>query len=133
MESINENSNVVKQRHGCVTTWIVIMIISNSLLAIIYLFASDMIIDNLPGDVATSMIILLGIIGIANVVFSVLLLQWKKFAFWGFAITSLVAFFINLSIEVGLGQSVFGLFGIAILYGIMQIKKDNVTAWSNLE
>ena len=74
METINEDSNVEKQRHGCVTAWLILMIIANSITGVIYLFASEMITENLPGDVSTPMIILLGIIGIANVVFSVLLL-----------------------------------------------------------
>lgn len=133
MEQINENPNVSKQRHGCVTAWLVLMIIANSLTAIIYLFASEMITDNLPGNVSTPMIILLGIIGIANIVFSVMLFQWKKLGFWGFIITSIGALIINLSIGLGIGQSLFGLVGIAILYGVLQIKKDSITAWENLE
>jgi hypothetical protein len=133
MEISNENSNVVKQRHGCVTAWLILMIILNSLIAIIYLFASDMITKNLPGNVSTPMIVLLGIIGIGNVVFSVLLFQWKKIGFWGFIFTSIGALIINLNIGLGIGQSLFGLVGIAILYGVLQIKKENVTTWENLE
>ena len=133
METNTENLNVTKQRHGCVTDWLILMIIANSATAILYLFASEMITKNLPGDVSTSMIILLGIIGIGNVIFSVLLLQWKKLGFWGFIITSIGALVINLTIGLGIGQSLFGLVGIGILYGILQIKKDNVTGWENLE
>ena len=133
METIDENSNASKQRHGCVTAWLVLMIIANSLTAILYLFASDIITKNLPGNVSTAMIILLGVIGIGNVIFSVLLFQWKKIGFWGFTITSVGALIINLSIGLGIGQSLFGLVGIAILYGVLQIKKENVTTWKNLE
>lgn len=133
METIDENSNALKQRHGCVTAWLVLMIIANSLLAILYFFASDMIVKNLPGNVSTQMIILLGVIGIGNVIFSVLLLKWKKMGFWGFTITSVVTLIINLSIGLGIGQSLFGLVGIAILYGVLQIKKEHVTTWDNLE
>lgn len=133
METNEENSNVAKQRHGCVTAWLIMMIIINSLTAVIYLFASDMITENLPGDVSTPMIVLLGIIGIGNVVFSVLLFQWKKIGFWGFIVTSIAALIVNLSIGLGIGQSVFGLVGIVVLYGVLQIKKDNVPAWDNLE
>ena len=122
-----------KQRHGCVTAWVVLMIITNSLTAIIYLFASDLITNNLPGNVSTPMIILLGLVGIGNVVFSVFLFQWKKLGFWGFATTSVMALIINLSLGLGIGQSILGLVGIALLYGILQIKKDNVSAWDNLE
>lgn len=78
------------------------------------------------------MIVLLGIIGIANVVFSVLLLQWKN-GFWGFIVTSIAALIINLYLGLGIGQSVFGMVGIAILYFVLQIKKNDVTAWDNLE
>ncbi|MFH1051234.1 MAG: hypothetical protein V1779_09955 [bacterium] len=122
-----------KQRHGCVTAWLILMIIANSLVAILYLFNGEMISQNLPGGISNSMLILLAIIGICNVVFSVFLFQWKKWAFWGFIISSLVSFIINLTIGIGIGQSVFGLVGIAILYGVLQIKKDNVSAWSNLD
>jgi len=79
------------------------------------------------------MIILLGILSVVNAIFAVMLLQWKKIAFWGFIGTSIIVLIINLSIGLGIGQSLFGLVGIAVLYGILQIKKDNVTAWKNLE
>jgi len=133
MEQINENQNVTKQRHGCVTAWLVLMIIANSLTAIIYLFANEIITDNLPGNVSTSLIVLSGIIGIANIVFSVMLFQWKKLGFFGFILTGIGSLIINLSIGLGIRQSLFGLFGIAILYRVLQIKKDNITAWENLE
>jgi hypothetical protein len=68
-----------------------------------------------------------------NVVFSVMLFLWKKWGFWGFIITSIGAFAINLSIGLGVGQSIAGLVGIAVLYGVLQIKKDNISAWANLE
>jgi hypothetical protein len=133
METIKENSVVAKRRHGCVTSWLILMIIANSLAAIVYIFASDMIIKNLPGNVSTPMIILLGILGIGNVLFSVLLFQWKKVGFWGFIVTGIAALIVNISIGLGVVQSVFGLMGIIILYGVLQIKKDNVPAWDNLE
>jgi hypothetical protein len=72
-------------------------------------------------------------LGIGNVVFSILLFKWMKIGFWGFLITSIGALIINLSIGLGIGQSLFGLVGIAILYGVLQIKKDNVPAWDNLD
>ena len=120
-------------RHGCVTAYLIFMIIVNSILAIIYLFAGEIITDNLAGDVSAGIIIILGLVGIVNVICAVMLFQWKKWGFWGFIGTSIVALMINLSIGLGIGQSVAGLIGIAILYGILQIKKDNVSTWENLE
>jgi hypothetical protein len=133
METTNENPNVPKQRHGCVTAWLIFMIVANSLTAGIYLFAKELVTKSLPVDVSTPMIILLGVIGIANIIFSIMLFQWKKLGFWGFAITTAGALIINIIIGLSIGQSLFGLAGIAILYGVLQIKQGNVTAWENLE
>ncbi|WP_430412929.1 hypothetical protein [Kordia sp.] len=132
MENFNDNSNYEKQRHGCVTAWLVFIIIANSLMALLYLLGGGMITENLPG-VATSILVILGLLGVGNVIFAVLLLQWKKIGFWGFLGTSIVVLFINISIGLGIGQSLFGLVGVAILYGILQIKQNDVTAWENLE
>ena len=34
----NENSTVVKQRHGCVTAWLIWTIITSSFFAIVYIY-----------------------------------------------------------------------------------------------
>jgi len=133
METTNENPKVSKQRHGCVTAWLILMIVANSLTAGLYLFAKEMVTKSLPGDVSTPLIILLGICAIGNVIFSVMLFQWKKLGFWGFVVTGVGAIIINLIIGFSIGQSLFGLAGIAILYGVLQIKQGNFTAWENLE
>ncbi len=39
MEPSNEKTNELKERHGCVTAWLILMIITNSLIALLYLFA----------------------------------------------------------------------------------------------
>ena len=122
-----------KQRHGCVTAWLILMIIANSITAITYLFMGDSVSHNLPNPIPQPMMLVLAIVGIANLTFSVLLFKWKKWAFWAFAGTGLITLGINLSIGLGIGMSLFGLAGAAILYGILQIKKDGITAWDNLE
>ena len=88
--------------------WLIFMIITNSLIAILYLFAGDMIAQNLSGEISNSMLFLLAALGIANIVFSVMLFNWKKHGFWGFVLTSIAALVINLSIGLGIGQSLLG-------------------------
>jgi uncharacterized membrane protein len=122
-----------KERHGCVTAWLVLMIVLNSLTSLLYLLAGDIIVDNMPGEISQSMLTTTAVFGILNVLFSVMLLKWKKLGFWGFLITSLCVFVINLNAGFGIGQSILGLVGIAILYGVLQIKSDDKSAWSNLE
>lgn len=133
MEPTIEDQITIKQRHGCVTAWLVFAIIANSISALIYIFSSNLITDNLPVKVSTPMIVLMGIMSVANTVFAIMLLKWKKIGFYGAAITSIFALIINLSIGLGIGQSFLGLLGIVVLYAILQIKKDNVSAWDNLE
>lgn len=122
-----------KQRHGCVTAWLIFMIIVNSLTAVLYLFMGEVISQNLPTPIPQPMMVTLAIVSIINFVLAIMLFKWKKWAFWGFVVTSLAAFAINLSVGLGIGQSLFGLAGIAILYGILQIKQKGVTTWEGLE
>lgn len=93
----------------------------------------DTVSQNLPNPIPQPMMLTLAAVSILNLVLAIMLFQWKKWAFWAFAGTSLIALAINLSLGLGVGTSLFGLVGIAILYGILQIKKDGVTAWENLE
>jgi hypothetical protein len=133
MENLNESANLPKQRHGCVTVWLILMIVANSFTAILYLFGGDLVAQNFPGGISSSMLILLAIMGIANVIFSIQLFKWKKIGFWGFVLTSIGALIINLNVGVGIGQSLLGLVGLAILYGVLQIGNNGVPAWKHLE
>lgn len=123
----------LKERHGCVTAWLTFMIITNSLTAILYLFLGDLLVDNLPQGYSTEWLIPIGIVGLANLTFAIMLLQWRKWAFWAFAGSSVATLFMNLFAGLGFSSSIFGLSGIIILYGILQIKKNGVAAWDLME
>ena len=127
-----ENVNVPKQRHGCVTTWLLLIIITNSILAFLSLFLSEYMAEEILTGAPPSLLILIGIISLANVVFAVLLFRWMILGFWGFLGTSIIGVILNLAMGVGIGQSLFGLAGVYILYRILQIKKDNVSTWDHL-
>lgn len=133
METTESQFPEEKKRHGCVTAWLILLIVANSLTALTYLVANDMIQQNLPTPISDTMLYLLAVIGVCNVVFAVYLFKWKKWAFWGFIGSSVAATAINLSSGLPVGQSLMGLIGIAILYGILQIKQDGKSAWENLE
>ena len=122
-----------KQRHGCVTAWLILMIIANAFAAVSYLFMGNAISESLPVSIPSSVILLLGLVSIVNLIFAIMLFKWKKWAFWGFAATSIVALIINLSLGMGIGRSLLGLLGIVILYAVLQIQKNGVKDWDNLE
>ncbi len=133
MENTTELTPQNKERHGCVTAWLILMIVLNSLVALLYLFTSDKIAANLSEDVSGPMIILLGFMSIINVICAALLLKWKKIGFWGFLISSIAVLAINLSIGLSVTQSLIGLAGIAILYAVLQIRKNEISAWEQLD
>jgi hypothetical protein len=133
MENYDELNERPKQRHGFVTTWLILLIIINSIVALVYLFLGDTIAQNLQGEISNPILLFLALLCTANVIFAVLLLKWKKIGFFGYIISGAVALIVNLNIGIGIAQSIRGLIGIAVLYGILQIKKDNISAWENLE
>ncbi|WP_027381400.1 hypothetical protein [Chryseobacterium daeguense] len=128
----NSNYNYNKERHGCVTAWLVLIILGNSLTALLYFLANNRILESAPGA-SPMMIYLLGFVALANVLFAAMLLQWKKLGFWGFTVTSIIALIINININLGIVQSLIGIVGVGILFAILQITKDGRSAWQNLE
>jgi len=66
-----------KQRHGCLTAWLVLMIFANSATALLYLLGSAAMRQNFPSAPGWAFP-MLGVMGIANVVCAVALFQWKK-------------------------------------------------------
>jgi len=123
--------NELKQRHGCLSAWLVLMIFLNSLTALIYLFGSAFFNKALPSAPAWAFpVMALG--AIVNVVCAVSLFRWKKWGFHGFVATSIVAFAMNLVVGASAATALFGLTGIAVLYGVLKIGGDK-NGWSQLE
>ncbi|HRI27326.1 MAG TPA: hypothetical protein PK239_10390 [Chitinophagales bacterium] len=127
---INSNKTQ-KERHGFVTAWLVLVLVVNALGTVINFKAAF----ELYYDTNTSVknIILLGLFSIMNVMFAALLLQHKKNGFWGIAGTSVAIFMVNLYNGTDVLYAMFGFLALAILYGILQITKNGVSAWENLE
>ena len=115
-----------KQRHGCLTAYLVFIIVGNSATALIYLLGSENI--HMPKWAFPVMIVA----GIFNLVCAIALFRWKKWGFWGAVASGVVVFFINLSIGVQPGFALAGLLGVAILYGVLHIGKEN-KGWSQLD
>lgn len=119
------------ERHGCVTTWLIFLIIANAVIALIYAFTVNKLAATLhtSGLAIAALIILCSI----NVICAVMLLTWKKIGFYGFVITTVLAFILNLYIGISPVRSIIGLLSFAVLYAILQIKRDGISAWSNLK
>ena len=120
-----------KQRHGCLIAFLIVMIVLNSITALAYLVGSQAIQQALPGIPAWALIVL-GVVAVFNLVCAIALFNWKKWGFWGFIISSIVTLVINLNIDLGVAQSLSGLIGVAVLYGVLQIGKEN-KGWPQLD
>lgn len=111
--SNKEQPDQEEKRGGCLTTFLVLMIIFNSLTTIFYLVANENTLK-LPQNVPSWTIYLFSIFGILNTVFAILVWKWKKIGVYGFILSALVIFGINMSNGVGF-TSFIGLLGPAIL------------------
>lgn len=120
-----------KQRHGCLTAYLVLMLLANSGTALVYLVASESVRQGVPNmpDWAFPVLIAGSLLNFAC---AIALFKWKRWGFWGFVVTAAIAFGINLSIGLGIGSALGGLVGVAILYGVLQLGKEK-SGWSQLE
>jgi hypothetical protein len=120
-----------KERHGCLTAWLVLMIVANSASALMYLLGSDAIRRTFPNTPAWAFPVLI-VFSLFNLACAMALFRWKKWGFWGFCASSVGALVVNLSIGMGIGPALGGLVGVLLLYGVLQIGKKN-KGWPQLE
>jgi len=148
-----------KNRHGCLTAWLVLIIIMNSVTALsylMYLLGSGMFTQVLQSQAFQSQIpqsqmlqiqMLLNtpvwvftvfiVFAIFNVVCTIALFMWKKWGFWGFCATSAVVLVVNLvyfsrGTVLILISVLSGLLVVLILFGVLHIGKKN-KGWSQLK
>jgi hypothetical protein len=127
MDSENHRT-ATKQRHGCLTAYLTLLLVANMATAIIYLSSLS---TDAPQRLPKSMILILGISTVLNMVFAVALFKWKKWGFYGFIGTTIIAGIVNLSLGIG-PLSLLGFSGIPILYGILRIGNERA-GWHQLD
>lgn len=118
----------IKQRHGCLTAWLIFMIIANSISALVYLIDPDMV---QPGA-SEWMFLLLAFVGAFNVMCAIALLQWKKWGFYGFCLMAVIACFINISMGLGIVSLIYAPIPVGVLFGMLNMGKEK-KAWPRLE
>jgi len=125
----------MKNRHGCLTAWLILMIVANSLSLLMYLVMAagegEAMREAFP-DMPVWAIPALIVLSAFNVACAIALFRWKKWGFWGFCATSAIGLPINLYLGVGVPQSIAGLLGVVLLFAVLHIGKDN-KGWPQLE
>jgi uncharacterized membrane protein YjjP (DUF1212 family) len=130
-----------RKRHGCLTAWLIYMLIGNSFAALVNLLLSFAINTStfksiaaqqaLP-NISSVTYLILTVVCIFNVVCTIVLFKWKKWGFYGCLGSAVVAFIINILSGINLVTSLLGLLGLAMLYGVLNIGGEN-KAWTRLE
>lgn len=103
-----------KKRGGCLTAFVVLMLIANPITALVYVAGADMVKRGLPHapDWAFPVLALLGVV---NTVSAVGIWLWKKWGVYGVVGTAAVALVVNLIVGVPPMNAFFGLAGPGIL------------------
>ncbi|NJL63043.1 MAG: hypothetical protein HC903_15920 [Methylacidiphilales bacterium] len=128
-----------KRRHGCLTAWLIFMIVANSLglLGNAYFALNPKAYEVTAVQqglraVPSLTFFLLTCLSAFSIACAIALFKWKKWGFYGFLCISVTAFIINLSIGISLLQSLLGFVGVALLYGVLNIGQEN-KGWTQLE
>jgi len=122
-----------KEGNVYLSFWIYLILITNSITAVLYLFRADIILNFAQAVIPRLLLILLGVLCIFNTIFAIYLFKWKKWAFWGFAYVSSALFLSNLLVGLSLVFTLPFLISIIVLYVLLQVKRDNISAWSQLD
>lgn len=120
------------QPHGCATLFLVWIIIANVIAALVIPFMPEWAIrQSLPGyEPWMAVPAIVGVI--INVRCAVALLYHRMWGFVGLWAVGLSGFAFNLYVGMKFSQAVFGLFGLVILYWLLQIGGSK-SGWASLK
>lgn len=127
------SENKQKQRHGCLTAWLLMIIIGNAFISLLLLVVDPKLIQQQDNTMSKEKMVLLAILGLINITFAIGLWHWKKWAFYGFALSGFLMFITNLNMGLDIVSSALGLVGVFLLFSILQMKQAEISGWENLE
>jgi mannose/fructose/N-acetylgalactosamine-specific phosphotransferase system component IIB len=104
----------VRTRSGCLTAYLILMLIANLIAGFFYFIANTELRHRLPSKYEW-LIPLMGFLCFANIVFAIALLNWKKWGLFGAIVCSIIVFIINLTLGISIINLLFGLVGLGIL------------------
>jgi hypothetical protein len=114
-----------KSRHGCLTAWLILMLVGSFASIILYLVGNY---SMYPSWTVPAMIVF----SVINIAIVILLLKWLKIGFWLLCANAILIFIANIIIGVPIYTALGGLVGVAVLYGVLNIGSDN-KGWPQLD
>ena len=110
-----------QERGGCLTAWLIVVLIANALIAFYYL-TSGAAMQQVYPSISPAIFLFLAVIGVVNIVSAIGLWTWHKWGFYLFAATSVITLVINIGIGLPVVSSLTGLIGVAILWYLLRNK-----------
>jgi hypothetical protein len=108
-------------RGGCLTSWLVLLLIANCVTALLTFLNPDLVIRPFH-RFSHGLVVLIGLAALANVVFVILIWNWRRVGFWGAVVVALLALPFNWYLGMGILHIASGLLGIAILAFLVRTK-----------
>lgn len=110
--------NTQRNRGGCLTAMLILMMVANPIAAIFYIVAGDLVRRGMP-EAPDWIVPVLALASIANLAFAVGTWMWKKWGVYGFCATAVLGFVVNLM--AGMGPRAFtGILGPVILFVLVR-------------
>jgi hypothetical protein len=131
LQGANEADNRPKQRHGCLTAWLIFVIVVNMIVALAYPGMGSIIHRTMPGF-PEWFVWPFAACSVLNIIFAIALFAWKRWGFYGMVLDAVIAFGLNLYVGASPIALIVGLAGVGLLFGVLQIGGNN-SGWSQLE
>lgn len=122
-----------KQRHGCLTAWLIYLMISYSIVSLGLFYKIEIIVKKFQYLKSENYLLIVASIAILNVVFIFMLLKWFKIGFWGLLCTNILMFTIQIMNTDNILTPIITATVLLIIYGLLKLKKRNISGWDNLE
>lgn len=103
-------------RGGCLSAFLALMILVNAFTALLYLGGPRLVSHPFPGA-PHRVLLLLGLGALLNILFAILVWQWRRVGVYGFVAIALLVFPLNLHAGVPVFEAAFGLLGPVLLVG----------------
>ncbi len=123
----------VRERHPSLTAWLALLVMANGFSAFMYVFmwVSLLLIKSSANSVSqiNPLLPVQAATGVASLVFIYAVYKWKKWGVFGFAITTLISFALNMKIGVNNLAALFGLIGITVLVYLVRPYWDQMDSF----
>ena len=128
-----EKKEPVRKRHGFVTFWLIYILMNGLSTLLAYTVFRVEIQEILNIEISDEFASYLMGLGVLNAVSAILLLKWKKIGFHGLVVSNIVNMYVSGLMGSGIEATLFGLMQIGILYLVLQMKKNEKSAWEWLK